>query len=302
MATSYTSLLSFALPATGELPGTWGAVVNTAVTQLVEDSVAGVATASVAAGNWTLSTTTGATNEARKAILIPTGSPGVSRNIIAPSQSKAYVVINQSDAAVVLKGAATTGVTIATGAKALCAWNGTDFVQVDVDLSNVTGTLAVTHGGTGRATSTTAYALLAAGTTATGVHQTLAAGATTEVLVGGGAAALPAWTTATGSGAPVRATSPTLVTPDLGTPSAVVLTNATGTAASLTVGAATNATLATAANGLKSATTTVSVSGATAPVLGQVLTATSDSAATWQTPTTPNVFGQAIVASMVFGG
>ncbi len=41
---------------------------------------------------------------------------------------------------------------------------------------------------------------------------------------------------------------------------------------------------ATAANGLKSATTTVSVSGSTAPSSGQVLTATSSTAATWQTP------------------
>jgi len=73
--------------------------------------------------------------------------------------------------------------------------------------------VAVTDGGTGRSTSTTAYGLIAAGTTATGVQQTLAAGATTEVLVGGGAAALPVWTTATGSGAPVRATSPALTTP-----------------------------------------------------------------------------------------
>ncbi len=71
-----------------------------------------------------------------------------------------------------------------------------------------TGTLSVARGGTGRATSTTAYALLAAGTTATGAHQTLAAGATTEILVGGGASALPVWTTATGTGAPVRAGSP----------------------------------------------------------------------------------------------
>lgn len=86
----------------------------------------------------------------------------------------------------------------------------------------------VTDGGTGRSTSTTAYGLIAAGTTATGAHQTLAAGATTEILVGGGASALPVWTTAQGSGAPVRATSPTLVTPALGTPSALVLTNATG--------------------------------------------------------------------------
>lgn len=94
-------------------------------------------------------------------------------------------------------------------------------------LTNATG-LTVAGGGTGRATSTTAYGLIAAGTTATGAHQTLAAGATTEILVGGGASALPVWTNATGSGAPVRATSPTLTTPALGTPSAGVLTSCTG--------------------------------------------------------------------------
>lgn len=68
----------------------------------------------------------------------------------------------------------------------------------------------VTDGGTGRSTGTTAYALVATGTTATGAQQSLAAGATTEVLVGGGASALPVWTTASGSGAPVRATGPTI--------------------------------------------------------------------------------------------
>lgn len=65
-----------------------------------------------------------------------------------------------------------------------------------VSATVITGTVGVTNGGTGRATSTTAYGLLAAGTTATGAHQTLAtAGAATEILVGGGAAALPAWGT-----------------------------------------------------------------------------------------------------------
>lgn len=73
-----------------------------------------------------------------------------------------------------------------------------------------TAPIPVTEGGTGRATGTTAYGLIAAGTTATGAQQTLAAGATTQVLVGGGASALPVWTTATGSGAPVRSASPTL--------------------------------------------------------------------------------------------
>lgn len=80
-------------------------------------------------------------------------------------------------------------------------------------------------------------------------------------------------TTSTGTGAVVLSTSPTLVTPALGTPSALVATNASGTAASLTAGVA---------EALKSATTTVNTSSATAPALGQVLTATGASAATWQ--------------------
>lgn len=131
MATNYTSLLGFALPTTGELSGTWGDVVNNSITQLVEDSVAGVATQSVTSADWTLTTSgSGAANQARCAILIPTGTPGTSRNIIAPSSSKAYIVVNQSNSSVVLKGSATTGVTIPASSNALVAWNGSDFVQV----------------------------------------------------------------------------------------------------------------------------------------------------------------------------
>lgn len=100
--------------------------------------------------------------------------------------------------------------------------------------------LPVSDGGTGRATSTTAYGLIAAGTTATGAHQTLAAGLTTEMLVGGGASALPVWTAATGSGAPVRATSPTLVTPALGVATAtsvnVLMLFATTSSSSMSIG------------------------------------------------------------------
>ena len=96
----------------------------------------------------------------------------------------------------------------------------------------------VTDGGTGRSTGGTAYCLVATGTTATGAQQTLGSGATTDILVGGGASALPVWTTATGSGAPVRATSPTLTTPNIGAATAtsvngVSLTN--GGSGALTV-------------------------------------------------------------------
>jgi hypothetical protein len=153
MTVNYTTLLGLAQPVSGTEAGTWGDTVNTSVTQLVEDSVAGVATASVLSANWTLSTTgSGATNEARKAILIPTGSPGVSRNIIAPSLSKAYIVINQSNAAVVLKGAATTGVTIASGKTSIVAWNGSDFVEVTPN--TISGVLPILNGGTGNTTGT----------------------------------------------------------------------------------------------------------------------------------------------------
>ena len=89
--------------------------------------------------------------------------------------------------------------------------------------------------------------------------------------------------TATGTGSPVLATSPTLVTPNLGTPSAGVATNLTGTAASLTAGTA------TVANGLATSSSPVVVSAATAPTTGQVLTATSGTAATWQTPSSGGV-------------
>lgn len=134
MTTAYTSLLGFALPVTGELSGTWGDTVNNSITELVEDSIAATATQSVAGADWDLSTTgSGAVNQARCAIIIPTGSPGVTRNINAPKQSKAYIVVNQSNASVVFRGGPstpTTGVTVASGDRVMVAWNGTDFVQI----------------------------------------------------------------------------------------------------------------------------------------------------------------------------
>lgn len=139
MASSYTTLLGFVLPVTGELSGTWGDTVNNSLTELVEDAIAGTATASVTGGNWTLSTTgSGAVNESRCAILIPTGSPGTPRNIIAPSQSKAYVVNNQSDSIITIKGAATSGVSISSGSSALVVWSGSDFVRVGVSIGGST--------------------------------------------------------------------------------------------------------------------------------------------------------------------
>jgi hypothetical protein len=57
--------------------------------------------------------------------------------------------------------------------------------------------VTVAQGGTGRVTSTIAYGLLAAGTTATGVQQTLATGSGGQILRSGGSGALPSYSTAT---------------------------------------------------------------------------------------------------------
>lgn len=68
---------------------------------------------------------------------------------------------------------------------------GTAPVYGKVGLStDVTGTTPVSNGGTGRATATTAYGLIAAGTSATGVQQTIAPGTAGQFLKSAGSAAL----------------------------------------------------------------------------------------------------------------
>ncbi len=136
MPSAYTSLLGFVQPVTGELTNTWGGTVNNQLTQLIEDSIASTSTASVTAGDWTLSTTAGgAQNEARTAILIATGTPGTARVVYAPKSSKTYVVINNSDSVLTLKGgpgSPTTGIALPAGGSVLAAWDSNvgDFVKV----------------------------------------------------------------------------------------------------------------------------------------------------------------------------
>jgi hypothetical protein len=173
MTTAYTTLLGLALPVQGELTGTWGTTVNNSITQSLDDAVAGTATASVTSGDWTLTDTgSGAPNQARCAILIATGTPGVSRNIIAPARSKGYFVVNQSDAAVVLKGASTTGISIPTNKSALVVWNGSDFVTaVSPSSSGTVTTLSVVsaNGFTGTVANPTSTPAITLTTSISGV-------------------------------------------------------------------------------------------------------------------------------------
>jgi hypothetical protein len=201
MTTAATSLLGLALPVTGELSGTWGDTVNNSITSLVDSAIAGTTTISSDA-DVTLTTTTLAANTAREAILLWTASGTVTRNITAPAQSKAYIVINAtgSTQSIVLRGAGpTTGVTIVAGEKALCAWNGSDFVKVSTTATassfsagstgftpstattgaiTLAGTLATTNGGTNLTSFTSGGAVYATSTSvlATGTLPNTAGG------------------------------------------------------------------------------------------------------------------------------
>ncbi len=178
MPTTYTTSLGLALPATGELSGTWGSTVNQYITQYLDSAVAGTQTISGSQTAVTLTVTNGSTltqagaavtGSAQFQIINCTGNPAGLLTITAPASSRQYIVLNSTSTnqQVKIVGAGpTTGVTLAAGEKAVVAWNGSDFVKVanlPVALgSQVTGTLPVANGGTGATTSTGSGAVVLA--------------------------------------------------------------------------------------------------------------------------------------------
>jgi len=202
--TNFSPLLGFALPTTGDLSGTWGTTVNTSITNLIDSAVAGTTTLSADA-DVTLSTTNGAANQARNAVILWTASNGATtRNVTAPAQSKAYIVINAGTGSVVIRGSGpTTGVTVASGFKALVAWNGSDFVKVASSLvsltADVSGVLPVANGGTGQSSYTDGQLLIGNTTGNTLTKTSLTAGSGVTITPGSGSITIAA----TGSGGTV---------------------------------------------------------------------------------------------------
>ena len=169
--TNFTTSLKLALPTTGDLVGTWGDAINNSITTLLDTAVAGNITKDMAAlgTDWTLTSNNGATDEARYAILIPYGNTGTTRSIFAPKVSKSYIIVNKTNASVIIRGgptSPTTGVTVATGATVVVAWDSNlatpDFVAITP--ASISGVVPVANGGTGATSAATARTNLGATT------------------------------------------------------------------------------------------------------------------------------------------
>lgn len=233
MPTSYTSSLGLALPATGELSGTWGDTVNNYITQYIDTAVAGALTVS---SDTTLTKTTGTSlgaTSSQYAILIASGQVA-NITITAPAASKSYLVINKSPTYTVkIRGSGpTTGVTVGVSKSAVVTWDGSDFVVTATsDAALLTGTVLVANGGTGLTSGTSGGVPYFSGSTTMASSAALAANA---LVVGGGAGAAPS-TITTGTGVTTAlgvntGTAGAFVVNGgaLGTPASGTLTNATG--------------------------------------------------------------------------
>jgi hypothetical protein len=196
----------------------------------------------------------------------------------------------------------------------------TAFLGTVLDLSNVTGILAVENGGTGTSDVPANGELLIGNGTDYTVN-TLTAGS--NITITNGAGTIEIASSGGGGGALNNVIStPTTIEADTSYPiiqyliiedtltvegnvlildgagitggggGSGTVTSVTSSNADITIADTTTTPVITLVQSpaLRSASTTVDVSSATAPTIGQVLTATSSTAATWQTPSASGTF------------
>ena len=128
MASTYSTSLQIQLIANGEQSNIWGTTTNTNW-NLIEQAVAGVAAITMTNADYTLSVLNGASDEARNAVLVVSGTNSAVRKIVAPLVSKVYMVYNNTSGgyAITIGGSTGTTVSILNGTSALVYCDGTNF-------------------------------------------------------------------------------------------------------------------------------------------------------------------------------
>lgn len=132
MTSTYSSSLRLELMATGDQSGTWGDTTNTNLGTLLEQAITGYL--SVAQGdvaNLTLTTTNGASDQARNAVVRITGALTATRNVVVQTANKLYTIANDTTGgfSIVVKTSGGTGVSVPPGAMVDVYSNGTNVVQ-----------------------------------------------------------------------------------------------------------------------------------------------------------------------------
>ena len=240
MASTYSNL-KIQLMATGENSGTWGNVTNDNLGIAIEQAITGSVDVTVSSDTTLSLTDTNAAQNARALRLNIGGSGGF--NLTVPSIQKLYLVNNATLAAVVVKNASGSTVTVPTAKTMWVFSTGSGVVDAVTHLSsltlgsalpiasggtgststtyanlqsNVTGTLPIANGGTGLTTLTANNVLIGNGTSNVTF---VAPGSNGNVLTSNGSA----WTSTTPAAGTTFSAGTTGFTPNTATSGAVTL-------------------------------------------------------------------------------
>ena len=166
MPTSFSTNLALALPATGELSGTWGTTVNSNITNMLDEAL-GYQAFSATGGSDTLTIPDGTTGVARSIYIQLNGTGGGTVNV-PTTKTKMYFVFNNTASAITFKVTGQTGVSIPAAAKIALVSNGTDIIVAENYFSALTlgAALPVASGGTSLTTLTANNVILGNGTSA----------------------------------------------------------------------------------------------------------------------------------------
>jgi len=149
MPTSYTSNLKLALPATGELSGTWGDVVNQNITAMIEEALTGRASISSWSSNAaTITTANGVSSAGRAMTLDLSGSLSAAGTLTVPTANKLYVVKNSTTGgfAVTVRMASGASVVVPNGTTSIVYTDSTNTVLVASDKPTFATAMAVALG------------------------------------------------------------------------------------------------------------------------------------------------------------